>query len=247
MSTPAGNSEDHQPDPSLYPELIAAGSLANALAHEAGNTGVDVAFHGGAGRSRLTSASVRAPDGHIDVTIGAIERWFVVSIWSRGVALAAGKTAALDAVVVAAGAWTSGASLTSLHARCPFLEITDLALAHEQGPAVAVAEQWHQLRTGWASDERLRRTAEVIESAHAEPALRQLFPYTSHAALCFSTCTGYPYSNDIPRIEPHEHGYVISAHGAVLGEASTPEGAIAIVLAHLPPNLGPAVEGTAGS
>lgn len=34
--------------------------------------------------------------------------------------------------------------------------------------------------------------------------------------------------------------------GDRLGEADTPQGAVAVVLAHLPPDLGPAVDGTAG-
>ncbi|HEY7222818.1 MAG TPA: DUF6193 family natural product biosynthesis protein [Micromonosporaceae bacterium] len=110
-----------------------------------------------------------------------------------------------------------------------------------------MAEQWQQLRTRWSADPRFRRTADVIEAAYAEPMLRQLFPYSSHASLCFSACTGLPYSEGIPRIDLDGHGYVIRAwlFGDVLGEAETPQGALAIVLAHLPPDLGPAVEGTA--
>jgi hypothetical protein len=127
------------------------------------------------------------------------------------------------------------------------LEITELALAHERGPAAAVIEKWHQLRALGSTDERLRQTADLIEVAYAEPRLRQLFPYTSLATLCFSACTGYPYSDGIPCIEPGEHGYVIrSLVGDVLDEADTPQGAVAIALAHLP-DLGPAVDGSADS
>lgn len=146
-------------------------------------------FREAAGRSRLTSASVRARHGHFDVTIGAIERWFVVSIWSRGVQMTMGKTKTLDAVVAvvaAVAAWTPGAGLTDLHAACPFLETTDLALAPEQGPAAAVTEKWHQLRTRWSSDQRFRRTADVIEAAYAEPKFRPAVPLTPVTHPCAS-------------------------------------------------------------
>lgn len=247
VNLPAEHRPDLRPDPGLYPELAAAGSLAAALARAATNAGVALAFHQPTNRERLVCASVLVPRGVLSVNIGAIERWFIISIWSRGVQMTMGKTKGLDAVVTAAGAWTSGASLTDLHARCPFLEISDLALAHEQGPAAAVTENWHQLRTRWSADPRFRRTADVIEAAYAEPTLRQLFPYTSHASLCFSACTGFPYSEGIPRIDLGEHGYVVRAwlFGDVLGEADTPQDAVAVVLAHLPSDLGPAVEGTA--
>jgi hypothetical protein len=79
-------------------------------------------------------------------------------------------------------------------------------------------------------------------------ALRQLFPYTSHTALCFSTCTGFPYSDDVPRIDPREDGgYVLRTRlmGEVIGEADNAENAIAMLLAHLPASVGPAAAGTA--
>ena len=122
-----------------------------------------------------------------------------------------------------------------------------LALAHESGPAEAVTAKWQQLRVRWAADERFRPTADVIEAAHTNPALRQLFPYTSHSSLSFSACTGFPYTPRVPRIDLGDHGYVVRTHlfGDILGEADTPEQAVAIVVAHLPPGVGPAVAGTA--
>jgi hypothetical protein len=88
---------------------------------------------------------------------------------------------------------------------------------------------------------------DIIDAAHARPVLRQLFPYTSHASLCFSTCTGFPYSDDIPRVDPGERGYVLRGLAdEVIGEADDADGAIDLLLAHLPAGVGPAVAGTAG-
>lgn len=142
-------------DPGLYPELAAAGSLTDALAQAATRAGSTVEFHHPTNRERLICASVRNPRGVLSVNIGAIERWFIVSIWSRGVQLTMGKTKALDAVVAAAWAWTSGASLGDLHALCPFLEITDLALAHEQAPR----RRWPSSGSSSAPGGRLTRAS----------------------------------------------------------------------------------------
>ena len=80
------------------------------------------------------------------------------------------------------------------------------------------------------------------------PLLRQLFPYTSHATLCFSTCTGYPYSAEIPCIEPSEDGYVLrTLAGQVIGRAANAQIAIELLLAHVPAQTGPAVAGTAAA
>jgi hypothetical protein len=236
-----------QADPGLYPELAAAGSLARALQQEARLAGSTVAFRSRPGREELVCASVHTAHGRLDVSIGAVERWFIVSIWLRGVQMTSGKTKALGDVVTAARALASGVSLLDLHATASFLRVSDLALAHERGPAEAVTTQWCQLRTRWAEDERFTLTADIVEAAYANPVLRQLFPYTSHASLCFSVCTGFPYSNGIPRIDLGECGYVVRTHlfGDVLGEAGTPQQAVDLVLAHLPRDIGPAVAGTA--
>jgi hypothetical protein len=88
----------------------------------------------------------------------------------------------------------------------------------------------------------------VVEAAHAEPALRQLFPFTSHWSLHFTRCTGVPYSRDIPFIAPLGGGrYRVGdpTHGNTLGETDDPRHAISFVLDHLPASCGPAVAGTA--
>ncbi|WP_370377651.1 DUF6193 family natural product biosynthesis protein [Catenulispora sp. GAS73] len=78
----------------------------------------------------------------------------------------------------------------------------------------------------------------------------QLLPYTSHWVLCFSRCTGNPYTYDVPCIDYVEGHYRVRWPGwgdttRVLGEAATAEKAVALVVAHLPEGTGPAVTGTA--
>ena len=162
----------------------------------------------------------------------------------------------LAAAIRAAAAWRRGASLDEIQQAAPFVEYKDLART-QRGPADAVAEKWRWLRHHWGRDDRFPFVADLIEAAYAVPQLRQLYPYTSHFTLQFSTCTVWPYSGDIPCIQPapqdkvymlHQcDGYVLRNRlmGDVIGEADDAENAITILLAHLPANVGPAVTGTA--
>jgi hypothetical protein len=233
----------------LYPELALHGQLARAIQAAAADLAVDLGTVAANDRDPRRGARVDSavPDREpMNFNIGAVERWFLISGWSRGVQLVSGATPDLGEVVRAAAAWRQGASLSEIHEAAAFVDVDTMALAHERGPADAVAEHWRLLRIGWRSDDRFRFVADIIEAAHAAPVLRQLYPYTSHATLCFSTCTGYPYSNDIPVIEPREGGgYVLRRFtGEVIGEANDADGAVTILLTHLPAGIGPAVAGT---
>ncbi len=94
--------------------------------------------------------------------------------------------------------------------------------------------------------EDYRRVADLIEAAHAVPLLRQMFPYTSHLWLTFSTCTGYPYDRGLPHVGPRQGGYIVldRYEGDVTGAAGDAESAITILLAHLPADIGAAKAGT---
>jgi hypothetical protein len=206
----------------------------------------------------LCGAELESEAGTVRLLLGSEERVVIAECWRRGVTLAGGSTPELLPVARAAEAFLRGDSLADLRDHHSFLTVSDLARAHERGPAEAVAEQWRRLRDRWGRDDRFPFVADLIEAAYAVPQLRQLFPYTSHFTLQFSTCTGWPYSGDIPCIEPapqekvyrlHQcDGYVLRNRlmgGDVIGEADDAESAITALLAHLPANVGPAVAGTA--
>lgn len=74
----------------------------------------------------------------------------------------------------------------------------------------------------------------------------KLFPYTSLWTLCFSRCTGYPFTKDTPTVTPiaDKQQYLVRASdGMELGAGSASE-ALKMVLEHLPKDIGPAVRGT---
>ncbi len=126
--------------------------------------------------------------------------------------------------------------------------------------AGAVAEIWRWTRAMWAQlvvadspDWPAGRVmTDILDAACAVPVLRQLHGSMSHFTLQFSTCLVHPWSDDIPAIEPGQFnfsadrppgpGYLVRnrPRGDVIGEADDAEGAITLLLAHLPANVGPA-------
>jgi hypothetical protein len=92
-----------QPDPDLYPDLVAAGSLAAAVIRAAGRADLDRDVRSPVeGRERLICASISTPRGRFGINIGAVERWFIASLWLRGVERTLGSTKDLGDVVGAA-------------------------------------------------------------------------------------------------------------------------------------------------
>lgn len=246
VATPAAG-----PDPSLYPDLAAAGSLRAALEKVAADLALDLGELPADGQGGGEAAAAPGPAPHrrpLTIHLGAQERRFVVSGWSRGVELIRGDTDDLEEVAKATAAWHAGASLHELAARCPFVTFGELAEAHERGPADAVTVKWRQLREALQGGVPFPTIRELVDTAYAEPRLRMLFPFTSQWSLHFTTCTGFPYTWVVPFVDPLKDGRFRvcgPSRGKVIGEADSAEEAIALVVAHLPADVGPAVAGTA--
>ncbi|MFI9004604.1 DUF6193 family natural product biosynthesis protein [Streptomyces sp. NPDC053541] len=235
-----------QPSPALYPDLAAAGSLSAALAQCAAENALDVGeVRSSSGSSSLIHAVVTSRNPRLDrfsVHLGAAERVFLVSAWGQGVHLTNGSTNDLTELAAAAAAWRAGATLAQLQAAAPFLTASPLALAHERGAEYAVAEKWGCYLTADTHWDQ-----EMLRAAHAEPRLRALFPYTSHAALMFSRCTGSPFSRDVSTIHPlGDHRYAVHHRGEPFSteRVFTAQEAAAEVVARMPATWGPAVAGT---
>lgn len=238
-------------DSDLYPDLVAAGSLATALEQLAAELGVDLTVVPG-DWGPLVSAGIASsvPERKpLSVHIGAESRWFGVSGWSRGVELITGATPDLTGVLRAGAAWGRGRSLRELRAELSFLRSSEQAEAHERGPAAMVELQWRTMREQSAEEPDFTGFADLVEAAHAEPRLRQLYVFSSHWTLGFSSCTGHPFRIEVA-IAPSHNGspfrlkeYPLSDD--VLGEAATAGEAVALAVCHLPIDLGPAVAGTA--
>lgn len=232
----------------LYPDLAAAGSLAAALERLAAELAVDLTVvpgDWGASASAGIAASVPGR-GPLSVHLGAEARRFVVSGFSHGVQLITGATSDLPDVVRAGVAWGEGRSLRDLRRLLPFLGFTELAEAHERGPAAAVDVQWRLMREWAATKPDFPEFGLLMEAAHAEPRLRQLYPISSHWTLGFNVSTGVPSRAAIAVVPAYEGGpYRVQKflHAGLIGEADTAQEAVALAVAHLPADLGPAVAG----
>ncbi|MEV0371090.1 DUF6193 family natural product biosynthesis protein [Streptomyces sp. NPDC050636] len=119
----------------------------------------------------------------------------------------------------------------------------------ERQESDAVAIKWQRVRA--ASDELIDHA--MVEAAYANPRLRMLFPNISHGSLHFSRCIKFPWTNDVPSIYPRSGGGFrvvrmnepVGSNHQLAGDADSAEDAAALVVAHLPPCCGPAIDGTA--
>ncbi|WKK26693.1 DUF6193 family natural product biosynthesis protein [Streptomyces olivoreticuli] len=90
---------------------------------------------------------------------------------------------------------------------------------------------------------------EMVRVAHAEPQLRQLYPWTGMWELHFSRCTELRPTWDIPYIGTLEDGrYYVegpSRSSPRIAETDSAQAALALVIERLPPHCGPAFVGRA--
>ncbi|MFF2732385.1 DUF6193 family natural product biosynthesis protein [Streptomyces sp. NPDC058008] len=111
-----------------------------------------------------------------------------------------------------------------------------------EAPDVETAWTWLLERRpgtrGWFDD----TLPPVAAAAHAEPRLRRFFPFHTHGTLkfCRDAPPWYePPVDDLPYVVLGEPPYsVYTADITRLGVVSTAEDAIALVVAHLPPDTG---------
>jgi hypothetical protein len=237
-------------NPDLYPDLVAAGGLGAALERLAAGLGVDVSVvphEGGSSGSAGIASSVpgRRP---LSVYVASGERFFIVSGWSEGIESVTGGTPDPAEVVRAGAAWGQGTPLGELGARFPFLRVGERGKAAEHGPAAVVALEWRRMRRQASGAPDFPEFGELVEAAYAEPRLRQLYVFSSHRTLGFSSCTGYPFRTEVAIAPAHGGGpyrVMRRPYRTTIGEAATAGAAVAQAASLLPADLGPAVAGTA--
>lgn len=235
----------------FYPDVVEAGGLAAALEQSAADLRVPlVLVPGREGTPESVGIATAAP-GRLPLVVfpRADARGFHLIGRAREVDIVTGEARELRDVVEAGAAWAAGTPVSRMRQALPFLLYDPIAEAHERGPAAAVAAQWDRLKEKAADTPGFPEFGRVVELAYAEPRLRQLFPFTSHWTVAFSSCTGRPYHDEVA-IAPQPGGgpYLVLRHPntGVLGEVSTAAEAVALALAHLPESVGPAVAGFTG-
>ncbi|WP_190214764.1 DUF6193 family natural product biosynthesis protein [Kitasatospora indigofera] len=237
-------------DADLYPDLAAAGSLTAALELVAAELGVDITVVPHEGGSPVTAGISSPVSGRKAMSIytGSHSRVFSVSGWGGpGIELITGATPDLADVVRAGVAWREGMPLRELTLQLPFLRSNERAEAHERGPAAVVELQWRNMREQAADAPGFPEFDALVEAAFAEPRLRQLYVYSSHWTLGFSSCTGFPFRDEVAIAPAHKgspYRVMSHPHANAIGETTTAEDAVTLAVFHLPVDLGPATTGS---
>ncbi|MGW1350838.1 DUF6193 family natural product biosynthesis protein [Streptomyces sp. NPDC002409] len=240
------------PDPAvLYPDVAACGSLAAALRTE----------------SCLGAVPVTSPDSHplLHATVAStlphraplqISAWAHERRWSirgeepfQGMALIDGRADDLAQVAGAARAWHDGASLEDIHRAAPFVHPTGRFEVLDHDPARLTESEWRSMRQ--EADEMERDAWQegyrtLVEAAYAEPALRALYPFTSHWVLRFSSTTRPHLTIVGPCLTANGDGTYGVGRGFItqdLGRFTTPHEAVALAVSRLPSALGPVALG----
>jgi hypothetical protein len=241
------------PDPSvLYPDVTAFGSLATALRAEAdaGLAGVPVTSPD---FDPLLHATVTSMLPHREPL--QISAWSHERRWSirgtepfQSLSLIDGRTNDLAEVARAARAWHDGAALNDIRQAVPFVHLTGRFEVPDLDTARLVESEWQSMRVEAGElDYAWQETYQaLIEAAHAEPALRVLYPFTSHWALRFSTTTRPRLTVVGPCLTAGSDGTYGVGTGFItpdLGLFATAHEAVAVAMRHMPSVLGPVTLG----
>ncbi|MEU4098373.1 DUF6193 family natural product biosynthesis protein [Streptomyces sp. NPDC026673] len=222
----------------LYPEVVEAGSLQNALQTTVDREGraLTVELTSSPGW-RYVAAKMEANDRSANVLMASGERKFLVDCWAHEVHMASGSAQDLAEVAGALRTWIQGARVRELVAQWAFLRTWELAEAHERGEAVPA--RWQMMRES-AARRQDADWQDLIEAAFEQPRLRVLSPGRSMFWLTFSRRAAPPICHDLPRTRPLGNGRfeVTFANGQVQqvdGAATT----VATILNGLPDDAVP--------
>ncbi|WP_051804359.1 DUF6193 family natural product biosynthesis protein [Streptomyces griseus] len=242
------------PEPAaLYPEVVAAGSLAAALRSAAGGAldGVPLTSPTGGPFHAASVGSVLPHREPLRISAWKYERKWSVSADERLTELPVlhGETDDLAEVARVVRAWHDGEPPEGVRAAAPFARPTGRLELDRPDPARIVAYEWRALRTQaaelatpWASEHR-----ELVEAAWAVTEFRELYPFTSHWALRFSSATR-PHLDVVGPVLwcTGDGGFraaeLMSERGAAFGTARE---AVEEALRLLPDGLGPVRYGRA--
>ena len=163
------------------------------------------------------------------------ERLFLPDFWRNGVCLAHGKSDNLTRVAEAIDFWLNNDIKTSqLSHEFPFIEAENKAEAFDNGTEIEYA--WNN----YLEHPSLKNSgmSQFIKEAIKHEKIKNLFPFISLERFCFSRCTGYPYTRDLPVIVVLEKKdfYVLDNDGNVL-QKGTIEEAIKTLLEQIPPDI----------
>jgi hypothetical protein len=235
----------------LYPETVGRG-LSAALQDELDLLGVGNELRATwLHPSNQGWTSVERGQRNAQMCCALAERLFMLTLRGEGIIYFELQTDSLPETALGISVWLSDPppSVKETEERCPFMHATAEASAYEGGEAIEL--KWQRLLMDGLphSYQALLREmglVPLIERAAAEPRLRQLYPYTSHAFLRFSRWVGFPFSYDLPYATPtsaagesfvvFRAGDIFDADEAVIGEGDA-DRAVDLLVQALPDPL----------
>ncbi|MFC4069230.1 DUF6193 family natural product biosynthesis protein [Actinoplanes subglobosus] len=169
---------------SHHPDATAAGDVRVALQNAFDTLGVPLeALHSSSPGWARTHARAVAGDREAQVHMSPGARAFSIGFWTSGFNLAAGSTPDLAQAAAAISMFLNGAGLRQIHEAWPFMTYSDFAEALERSEADAIDFWWRRFLTRPRPPDRRGDLHDFLVEAEAEPRLRALFPFTSHADL----------------------------------------------------------------
>ncbi|THA80302.1 DUF6193 family natural product biosynthesis protein [Streptomyces sp. A0592] len=232
-----------EPDPAiLYPDVAAHGSLAAALQAAAADQGMSLSMAATPSDPlRHAAFTSVVPHRHSAyVTAWHHERKWTIWGSSNDRLMVCGNTTDIRALPRVIRGWAEGASLDEIRQAATFDPLTGRFEVPDNNPAGVIASEWQWLLKD-ADDADCSQYKALIESAHVEPKLRGLYPFTSHWALSFSNTPDVPFSPPFVSIHaPRGTGeYTIREwwNGPDLHHVTTAAEAVAIAVGRIPADL----------
>lgn len=229
----------------VYPEIAKAENLKRALNNEFDviDSSLAVVENEDMDKLPFSFALVELKNKFSQVYIAAEERLYLPDFWKDGVCLAHGAINDIRSLAVSIDTWlTTDIKISELACRFNFIKLSTKALVFEDGNEVQYT--WNSL----LNDPGRSELHLFIQLAIKDEILGKLFPFTSLSRLCFSRCTGYPYSYDLPIVYPvWEKDNVFEVRlcdDSLIGTGSAKE-ALEMIKNNLPSDIGPAVKGPA--
>ncbi len=225
-----------------YRDIMDAGGLAVSLQRSFKQIGSSLEVT--VKQVPVTNARIEQGNRFSQIYLGSDERLFLFDFWKDGVCMGNGKTGSLVECVKAIDVWVGNDGDLDAMETLDYVELGKEARVHEEGRVVE--HRWGQYVE--SIGERFPSLVEFVIEASKDPQLSVLFPFTSLNRFCFSRCTGYPFTRDIPHVSASKDaGYVVvSPENEELGRGDARQ-AVELVVRNLPPNCGPAVQGTSKS
>jgi hypothetical protein len=238
----------------LYPDIEESGSLAQLLDTHFAQIGSPLRCQDVQRKHIHQFASVRVEGGSSRISADLTKRLFRLDdLWLDGVSLGSQSRSTSEEVALALHQLiVLRQNPLEFQEQFSWLQLDDHGRAFFGGAKAYTDFQWQQLeeRLGDSPYPSMKQLYPALLAARAHPQLGALYPFTSIATLHFSRCTGYPFDIPCSGVCPSEEDEIYVVHHRQKARykgiefRGALEDAIAFIAAQLPPDCGPARQGT---